>query len=197
MPKKTQSCFDRHGIREPDSLKSGFVKHVAVWIRPGESGRCGADNQLHFFRPPPSWHHHLIVDCFVIYICRYPSQSCSVRISVSLSLDISSLTIMMFKCLVAVAVAAMSASAQSDIPLSIPLTQFLQNTSAAPYQYPTDFTQGIVPKAFHSHNDYWRQFPLFSALSVGAVSVEADVWLYNGTLHVRTSPVFTNTNNMY
>jgi len=94
---------------------------------------------------------------------------------------------MIFKSIIAVAIAAMGVSAQSDIPLSIPFTQFLQNTSAAPYQYPTDFTQGIVPKAFHSHNDYWRQFPLFSALSVGAVSVEADVWLYNGTLHVRTS----------
>ena len=26
--------------------------------------------------------------------------------------------------------------------------------------------------------------PFYSAISVGAVSVEADVWLYNGTLHV-------------
>ena len=91
----------------------------------------------------------------------------------------------MFKYIAAAAVAAMGVSAQMDIPLSIPFTQFLQNTSAALYQYPTDFTQGIVPKGFHSHNDYWRQFPLYSALSVGAVSVEADVWLYNGTLHVR------------
>ena len=32
--------------------------------------------------------------------------------------------------------------------------------------------------------DYWRAIPFYSALSVGAVSVEADVWLYNGTLHV-------------
>ncbi|KAL4722142.1 Altered inheritance of mitochondria protein 6 [Fusarium chlamydosporum] len=29
----------------------------------------------------------------------------------------------------------------------------------------------------HSHNDYWRPHPLFSALAVGCASVEADVWL--------------------
>ncbi|KAF5620276.1 hypothetical protein F52700_11598 [Fusarium sp. NRRL 52700] len=29
----------------------------------------------------------------------------------------------------------------------------------------------------HSHNDYWRTYPLFSALAVGCASVEADVWL--------------------
>ena len=52
------------------------------------------------------------------------------------------------------------------------------------YTYPTDLTQGIVPKALHSHNDYWRPIPFYSALSVGAVSIEADVWLYNETLFV-------------
>ena len=29
----------------------------------------------------------------------------------------------------------------------------------------------------HSHNDYWRPYPLFSALAVGCASVEADIWL--------------------
>ena len=52
------------------------------------------------------------------------------------------------------------------------------------YTYPTSLTQGIIPKLIHSHNDYWRDVPYYSALSVGAVSIEADVWLYNGTLHV-------------
>ena len=52
------------------------------------------------------------------------------------------------------------------------------------YNYPTSLTQGIIPKLIHSHNDYWRDVPFYSAISVGAVSVEADVWLYNGTLHV-------------
>lgn len=37
----------------------------------------------------------------------------------------------------------------------------------------------------HAHKSPdWRDVPFYSALSVGAVSVEADVWLYNDTLHV-------------
>lgn len=39
-------------------------------------------------------------------------------------------------------------------------------------------------KAIHSHNDYWRDVPFYTALSVGAISVEADVWLVNNTLYV-------------
>ncbi|PBP17957.1 hypothetical protein BUE80_DR011341 [Diplocarpon rosae] len=46
--------------------------------------------------------------------------------------------------------------------------------------YPTDFTRDIVPIACHSHNDYWRRVPLFSALRAGCISVEADVWLFPG-----------------
>ena len=65
------------------------------------------------------------------------------------------------------------------------LQAILNNAHHAPlYTYPTSLTQGIIPKYIHSHNDYWRDVPFYSALSVGAVSVEADVWLYNGTLHV-------------
>ncbi len=30
----------------------------------------------------------------------------------------------------------------------------------------------------------WRDVPLFTALSLGATSFEADVWLINGTLFV-------------
>ncbi len=40
------------------------------------------------------------------------------------------------------------------------------------------------PPMNNSHNDYWRPVPFYSALAVGAISVEADVWLYNGTLYV-------------
>ena len=83
------------------------------------------------------------------------------------------------------ALAATSTLAQSDISLSHPLQAILSHAHSGPYYtYPTDLTQGIIPKAFHSHNDYWRPIPFYSALSVGAVSVEADVWLYNGTLHI-------------
>jgi len=78
---------------------------------------------------------------------------------------------------------AVWASSTPDVP-SV-LSNILANTHQSPmYTYPTDLTRGIIPKALHSHNDYWRDVPFYSALSVGAVSVEADVWLYNGTLFV-------------
>lgn len=38
------------------------------------------------------------------------------------------------------------------------------------------FTHGVIPVPCHSHNDYWRHVPLYSALTAGCVSVEADVW---------------------
>ena len=77
------------------------------------------------------------------------------------------------------------------------LQQILANTSAAQYQYPTHLTQGIIPKAFHSHNDYWRPLPFYSALSHGAISVEADVWLVNGTLHIgHEYPALTNARTL-
>ena len=69
--------------------------------------------------------------------------------------------------------------------VSTPLQQILNQAHKGPlYTYPTSLTQGIIPKLIHSHNDYWRDVPFYSALSVGAVSIEADVWLYNGTLHI-------------
>lgn len=50
--------------------------------------------------------------------------------------------------------------------------------------YPTDFTRDILPIPCHSHNDYWRRVPLFSALRAGCTGVEADVWLFDGELYV-------------
>ena len=50
--------------------------------------------------------------------------------------------------------------------------------------WPTDFTRDIRPVRCHSHNDYWRRVPLYSAISAGCISVEADIWLYNGELYV-------------
>lgn len=71
------------------------------------------------------------------------------------------------------------------LPVSPRLQSILSDsTNSELYTYPTQLTQGIVPKAIHSHNDYWRPVPFYSALSVGAISVEADVWLYNDTLFV-------------
>ncbi|PWY72235.1 hypothetical protein BO94DRAFT_539359 [Aspergillus sclerotioniger CBS 115572] len=50
--------------------------------------------------------------------------------------------------------------------------------------WPTDISRDIVPARCHSHNDYWRPIPLYSALQAGCVSVEADVWLVDNDLYV-------------
>ncbi|PGH27206.1 hypothetical protein AJ80_01163 [Polytolypa hystricis UAMH7299] len=70
-------------------------------------------------------------------------------------------------------------------PISAPLQNILKNTDRSPlYRYPTDLTRGIIPIPAHSHNDYWRDIPFYSALSAGCISVEADVWLYDDALLV-------------
>ncbi|KAF2462770.1 uncharacterized protein BDR25DRAFT_308150 [Lindgomyces ingoldianus] len=79
-----------------------------------------------------------------------------------------------------------SGTIASSIPdVSGTLQNILKNTdNSNKYTYPTDLTRGIIPKPFHSHNDYWRDVPFYSGLSYGAISTEADVWLINGTLYV-------------
>lgn len=50
--------------------------------------------------------------------------------------------------------------------------------------WPTDFSRGILPIPCHSHNDYWRRVPLYSAIEAGCISVEADIWLFDDQLYV-------------
>ncbi|KAL8816449.1 MAG: hypothetical protein Q9223_004544 [Gallowayella weberi] len=50
--------------------------------------------------------------------------------------------------------------------------------------WPTDFSAGILPVPVHSHNDYWRRVPLYSAIEAGCISVEADVWLFDEELYI-------------
>lgn len=50
--------------------------------------------------------------------------------------------------------------------------------------YPTDFLRDVIPIPCHSHNDYWRKVPLFSALYNGCISVEADVWAFDDELYI-------------
>lgn len=50
--------------------------------------------------------------------------------------------------------------------------------------WPTDFSRDINPIPCHSHNDYWRRVPLYSAISAGCISVEADIWLFEEELYV-------------
>ncbi|KAK1676236.1 hypothetical protein BDP55DRAFT_714949 [Colletotrichum godetiae] len=40
-----------------------------------------------------------------------------------------------------------------------------------------DFSRSVIPIMCHSHNDYWRPYPLYSALAAGCTGVEADIWL--------------------
>jgi hypothetical protein len=50
--------------------------------------------------------------------------------------------------------------------------------------YPTELTRDIIPIPCHSHNDYWRKVPLFSAILAGCIGVESDVWLVEDELYV-------------
>lgn len=50
--------------------------------------------------------------------------------------------------------------------------------------WPTDISRDIIPVGCHSHNDYWRRVPLYSALQAGCIGVEADVWLFDDELYV-------------
>lgn len=67
--------------------------------------------------------------------------------------------------------------------------------------WPTDFSRGINPIPCHSHNDYWRRVPLYSAISAGCIGVEADIWLYKDELYVghNTASLTRNRtlNNLY
>lgn len=50
--------------------------------------------------------------------------------------------------------------------------------------WPTDFSRDINPIPCHSHNDYWRLVPLYSAIGAGCTGVEADIWLFEEELYV-------------
>lgn len=59
------------------------------------------------------------------------------------------------------------------------------------------FSRDVTPKAIHSHNDYWRQVPLFEALSLGITGVEADCHLANGELYVGHSNASLRPNRTF
>ncbi|KAF2086564.1 hypothetical protein K490DRAFT_44386 [Saccharata proteae CBS 121410] len=50
--------------------------------------------------------------------------------------------------------------------------------------YPRSFLRNVLPIPCHSHNDYWRTTPLYSALGTGCISVEADVWIVDEVTYV-------------
>ncbi|KFG80098.1 hypothetical protein MANI_019532 [Metarhizium anisopliae] len=53
----------------------------------------------------------------------------------------------------------------------------IATSSPSPDTYLNDYAKSVIPVPVHSHNDYWRPHPLYSALAAGCMSVEADVWL--------------------
>lgn len=53
-------------------------------------------------------------------------------------------------------------------------------------------TRDVYTKGVHSHNDYWRKYPLIESLSYGIISVEADIWWFGKDYELeRTRPPTT------
>ncbi|KAI1821557.1 hypothetical protein F4861DRAFT_532861 [Xylaria intraflava] len=48
-----------------------------------------------------------------------------------------------------------------------------------PASHSTNLFQSVTPRPCHSHNDYWRKVPVYSALQAGCTGIEADVWLFD------------------
>ncbi|KAH8660406.1 hypothetical protein BX600DRAFT_514015 [Xylariales sp. PMI_506] len=65
------------------------------------------------------------------------------------------------------------------------------NTGAGPplNPWPLDSLNGVRPTTCHSHNDYTRDIPIYSAMSAGCLGFEADVFYSNGDVIIgHTSP---------
>ncbi|ERF71584.1 hypothetical protein EPUS_00573 [Endocarpon pusillum Z07020] len=63
--------------------------------------------------------------------------------------------------------------------------------------WPTDFSRDIQPVPCHSHNDYWRKVPVYSALQAGCIGVEADLWLVDDDLYVGHSTSALTSNRTF
>lgn len=51
------------------------------------------------------------------------------------------------------------------------------SSDAAELRMPGGSSRNTPARHIHSHNDYWRDVPLYTALALGVTSIEADVWL--------------------
>lgn len=47
-----------------------------------------------------------------------------------------------------------------------------------------EISRGVIPIPCQSHNDYWRDKPLFDAIHWGCIGAEADVWLFDEDLYI-------------
>lgn len=60
-------------------------------------------------------------------------------------------------------------------------TQSVNKGSGAPLNpWPLDSVNAVKPTSCHSHNDYDRDIPIYSAMSAGCIGLEADVWYASG-----------------
>lgn len=105
------------------------------------------------------------VDC-VSLLCSLLSKLCSRRIPTS-------------------TISALLRWRSSD-PFDVAFARFWRDrlSSQRSARYPPEFFESVLPVPCHSHNDYWRQTPLFAALGSGCVSIEADIWRQNADLYV-------------
>jgi len=62
--------------------------------------------------------------------------------------------------------------------------------------FPLQSFADSVPFACHSHNDYERDVALYSALTAGCISMEADIWEINGDLVVKHNSGDGNGNTL-
>ncbi|ORY91781.1 hypothetical protein BCR35DRAFT_299110 [Leucosporidium creatinivorum] len=79
-----------------------------------------------------------------------------------------------------------SPTARGEQSMTKDYNPFAHHGQAAELRMPGGLARDIPSKRIHSHNDYWRDVPLYTALSHGVTSVEADVWLNpkDGRLYV-------------
>ncbi|GAA5839550.1 hypothetical protein JCM3766R1_003577 [Sporobolomyces carnicolor] len=73
--------------------------------------------------------------------------------------------------------AAESTSPRGEYRMPTTYIPYECGRAAAELRYPSGFSRNVPERAIHSHNDYWRDTPVYTALSHGVLSIEADVWL--------------------
>ncbi|KAK4056497.1 Altered inheritance of mitochondria protein 6 [Microbotryomycetes sp. JL221] len=71
----------------------------------------------------------------------------------------------------------LGAHARGDWPIDASFSPYAGGHDAPELVFPGGLSRSVPARRIHSHNDYWRDTPLYSALAHGASSVEADVWL--------------------
>ncbi|KAG6035553.1 hypothetical protein E4U41_006013 [Claviceps citrina] len=57
------------------------------------------------------------------------------------------------------------------------ISQPVTTDAPTPEIFVQEYSRSVMPVPVHSHNDYERPRPLYSALAAGCTGVEADVWL--------------------